>query len=483
MVGMPSPESDLVIVSLVRFADSCEPSRRHRDCPFAVERQGEITCAEECRGVIKSLLRRGRSEPASSSQSFDARQLRLSEPPGAPDILWHTSSLMQVVVEGARSNPFRSDGSFNLRRIVDVTSALGALGGRGLDPEQIVRRGVAASVKLQLAVSLARGSGSRLDGWEHLAEWQNIFKRGVTGEPSVEGYVKAVLEGPVAQYLNAWIAMTPIEDVLTWKPPGPGVEPQAIEPSSEDVEIWTWLIDRFTKTYLDRWSPSSLKREYSLVKGSWQPDVSTEILAERVVTREEVATALADRAISRDEDGIDPGLMNSFVAQAIALLHDGQRTAAAALFNAARMLNPKDLAAQNNYAFCILIDKPDEAKRLFEDVLGRREPDAADSAVTWCNLALAESLLGDNDAALQACERAYGLNSEFEAFLWVSSSGDWIAQRTTPGAWAAKFGAGLERSAEVCGDLWAKRLESLASLNRQSTSSNPSSAETDGVDL
>ena len=110
MSGMPSAESDLSIVSLVRYADSCDPARRHSDCPFAVEKQGKLTCHEECRGVIRSRLRRGRGEPASSSQAFDARQLRLSEPPTAPDILWHTSSLLQVVVAAARSAPFK-DGS------------------------------------------------------------------------------------------------------------------------------------------------------------------------------------------------------------------------------------------------------------------------------------------------------------------------------------------------------------------------------------
>ena len=80
------------------------------------------------------------------------------------------------------------------------------------------------------------------------------------------------------------------------------------------MEVWTWLVDRFTKTYLDKWSLSSLKREYAFVKGSWRPEFSTEVLGERIVAREEIATALADRAMmGRDE--IDPAMMNSFVEQ------------------------------------------------------------------------------------------------------------------------------------------------------------------------
>ena len=479
MGRMPSPESDLSIVSLVRYADSCEPSHRHRDCPFAVEQQGKLTCHEECRSVIKSLLRRGRIEPATRSQAFDARQLRLSEPPGAPDILWHTSSLFQVVVRAAHSSPIRPDGSLELRRLIDATSALGALGSRGLDSEHIVRLGVASFVKLALALSLGKNSDGRLSNWEYITEWRSIFQRSITGEPSLERYVGAVLDGPVAQYLNSWIAKASVEDVLMWRPPNQNIKLQSVEPSMEDIEVWTWLVDRFTKTYLDKWSLSSLKREYSFVKGSWQPEFSTEVLGERVVAREEIATALADRAmVGRDE--IDPAMMNSFVEQASSLLRDGQRTAAAALFNAARSLQPNDLSAKNNYAFCILIDKPEEAKALLLNVLERRIPNPA---ATWCNLAVAESLVGNADAALEACARAYESDSTSESYLWVQDGEDWVVKFTKPKVWAAHFGAGLELSTGADGDVWATRLKSLTALEQQATSSDPSSAGTNEEDL
>jgi hypothetical protein len=478
MSGMPSAESDLVIVSLVRYADSCDPARRHSDCPFAVENQGKLTCHEECRGVIRSRLRRGRGEPASSSQAFDARQLRLSEPPTAPDILWHTSSLLQVVVAVARSAPFLGDGSLALRRLVDATSALGALGCRGLDPEQLVRHGVAQFVKLALAASIGKASDGPLS--EHISHWRNIFEKAVTSQGSPEGYFSAVFEGPVTQYLNTWIATASIEDVLLWKPPTCDPGPEATDTTTEDVEIWTWIVDRFTQTYLDRWSLSSLKREYSFVQGSWQPDFPTEVLAERVVAREEVATALADRAIV-SSDTIDPSVMNAFTEQAVTLLRDGQRTAAAALFNAARVLKPNDRAAQNNYAFCILVDKPEEAKSLLVGLLERR---VDNPAVTWCNLALAESLLGNVDAALKACQQAYEEErAGSNAYLWSRNDEDWVVEFIMPRAWAVSLGAELEQSDEVTSDIWKRRLEGLTNLDSQATSSNPSSAGTDEEDL
>ena len=174
---MASAESELAIVSLVRYADACDPSRRHSDCPFAVERNGKRSCHEECRGVITSLLRRGREQSNPEAQTFDAKQLLLSEPRGAPDILWHTSSLLQVIVAAFHSSPFHRDGSLHLRRLVDVTSALGALGARGLDPDHLVRLGFAKTIKLVLAgwlESLERSSNQR-GSWEYADRWRELF--------------------------------------------------------------------------------------------------------------------------------------------------------------------------------------------------------------------------------------------------------------------------------------------------------------------
>jgi tetratricopeptide (TPR) repeat protein len=477
MDAMPSAESDLTIVSLVRYADSCEPTSRHSDCPFAVEQQGTLTCREECRGVIKSLLRRGRGEPVPRSQAFDARQLMLSEPAGAPDILWHTSSLLQIVVRAARSSPFRRDGSIELRRIVDATSALGALGSRGLDPERILRSGVADLVKLALAAWLGRNTDGQLDNWKYIAEWRAVFE--AAGRESPGGYIGAAFNGPVAQHLDVWISTASIEDILMWRPLSPDSAPTAPRGSEEEIEIWKWVVDRFTQTYLDRWPHGSLKREYAFVKGSWRPDFSTEMLAERVVMRDEVATALADRAVVSD-DVIDPALMHSFVEQALALLRDGQRTAAATLFNAARMLKPKDVEVQNNYAFCILIDKPEEAKGLLEDVIKRGG--TMDPAVSWCNLALAELLLGDTVAALKACEQAYESSSRIESYLWVRYDEGWAVKTVQPMVWAIRFGAELSHSAEAADNIWMKRLEDLTHLGGQGASADPSSTERDGED-
>jgi tetratricopeptide (TPR) repeat protein len=280
--------------------------------------------------------------------------------------------------------------------------------------------------------------------------------------------------------MNAWIATASIDDVLMWRPPSLDADPVYTQANEEDIEIWTWVVDRFTQTYLDRWSLSSLKREYTFVQGSWQPDFPTEIMTERVVGREKVATALADRAIV-GSDELDPSVFNSFIEQALALLRDDQRAAAAALFSAARMLKPKDLDVQNNYAFCILIDKPEEAKDLLVDVLERGG--RGDLAISWYNLAVAEFLLGRPDDALEACERAYEGTSPRKAYLWMHKNGEWAVEMVTPRASAAHLGAEIERSTAVPAGKWAEKLRGLTPLGERAASSGPSSEGTDEEDL
>lgn len=480
---MGFPDAELKIVSLIRYIDSCEPAHRHSDCPFAVEHGGGLTCHEECREVLKSQLRRGRSPAETGAQAFDARQLRLSEIGPTPDILWHTSSLLQVLVNVAQTPPFRRDGSFHLRRHVDATSALGVLGCRGLDPDKLVRRGLAKTLKLRLAGWLE--SRERMvdpqGDMDLFNRWREFFDKGATGEASPGKYIAMALHGKTAMRLNTWLESARLENVLCWKPPEQDPEPSPTESANEDAELWTWIVERFTETYLERWSLTSLQYEYRFVQGLWRPDLPEEILAERTEPREKVATALADRTLERD-DVIDPATMGSLTAQSVSLLEEGQRREAAALWDAARRLKPADLVAQQNYAFCIMLDEPTQARSILEDVLTRgiRRP-----LVSLCNLALAESLLRNTEAAFKACEQAYEVaNEQSTAYLWTQQrEGEWAAPKVAVRRWIIRLGVELERSCGVTGDVWTERLDRLGLTEFPAPSADPSSAGTDEEDL
>lgn len=469
------PDAELKIVSLIRYADACEPTRRHDDCPFAAEREGRLTCRSECREVLATMLRRGPGADA-HGQAFDARQLRLSEISPTPDIRWHTSSLLQVLVKVARTHPLFHDGTFNLRRLVDATSALGALGCRGLDPDRLVRRGVAQTLKLSIAgwLEVMRDTSGPPGLREYYEQWRAFLERDAAGEISRGGYLGAALYGSSSQRLDAWIESAPLEDVLCWRLPGRDAEVALAEPATGEAELWTWIVERFTRTYLDRWSLSSLKLEYKLIQGSWHPDLPSGLLSQRVVPHQDAAKALADRALMSD-DVIDAATMVSLIGQALTLIGEGQRRAAAALFEGACRLKPADLYAKHNQAFCILLDEPEQARAMFTDVLDRG---IEDRAMAWCNLALAESLLGNGEAALRACEQAYVTSKEDEkAYLWRHGRAGWSVETTSERWWAIHFGAELERTRGITGGVWAKRLERLTEY--AATSEDPSSTGTD----
>lgn len=480
---MGLPDAELKIVSLVRYIDACAPSHRHRDCPFAVERDGELHCHEECREVLSSVARRGRSPATASAQTFDARQLRLSEVGSTPAVLWHTSSLLQVLRAVARTAPFRPDGSPSLRRHIDATSALGALGCRGLDMDKLVRRGLANTFKLTLAGWLegqAR-TGAPRGGSDMFNQWREFFEKDGIGDASPGRYISAAMYGQTARRLNAWLESADLDDILRWRWPESHVNPYPMESFDEEAELWTWVVERFTETYLENWSFTSLQCEYRYLRGGWIPDIPEEIMADRAETHERVAAALADRTLVR-EDVTDPATLSSLVYQSLSLIEDGQRREAAALWDAARRLRSNDLRALQNFGFCITIDEPSEARSVFTDVLARG---ITSPEIPLCNLALAELLLNDTEAALRTCEQAYAAASERStAPLWVrSENGKWIAQQVSLRRWVVHLGTEIEKSLGRTQGVWAERLHHLQLIQLKSPSADPSTAETDEADL
>jgi tetratricopeptide (TPR) repeat protein len=356
---------------------------------------------------------------------------------------------------------------------VDATSALGVLGYRGFDPDHLIRRGLAENVKLGLASWLGRAVHNTDDprrAWKHFDPWRRFFEKAIGDDAPLEDYISTALNGSTAQNLDSWIATASIDDILLLTPPGEitNVIPQG--PPDEVAEIWGWIVERFTQTYLNHWSLTSLKQEYSFVRGSWNPQFSTELLADRVIAREDITAALADRTLLADDadDAVEPSIMTSFTDQALALLADGQRNAAAAIFNAARTLKPNDTIAQNNYAFCTLIDRPREARDLLTDVLSRSaQPDA----VTLCNIAVAESLLGNSESSLNACAQAYEkAEDNHTVFLWTLSDDEWVVEETKVRPWLIRFGAQLEESSGTNDRLWRGRRDSLRLLGAEETS-------------
>jgi hypothetical protein len=342
------PDLELQIVALLRYVDSCRSAPTpHSDCPLAAS----VTplpagCLSECQETLSGLLRRGRAV-ARTGSDFDAGRIRLSDE-GAPNVAWHVSSLIQEVVKAARSFPYTRAGELHLKRWVYGTSALGALGYRGLDPEALLRYGLGNYVKIGLSTWLewADEESEAAKGWPNYESWRSLFESETGASQDSGRYLSAAFTGSVDRKLDAWLATAPLEDILRWTPPAEDVTTSR-RPAAE-IELWTWLVERFTRTYLDSWSMESLKQEYLRLKGEFRPAVPEDVLAERTIQPASLAYQIAELAVRRHSK-IDQGVLGALTEQAVELLRDGQRRAAAALFDGARILSPGDFSVLNNY--------------------------------------------------------------------------------------------------------------------------------------
>ncbi|WP_156969688.1 hypothetical protein [Knoellia subterranea] len=360
-----------------------------------------------------------------------------------------------------RTHPYNSSGRLVLKRQVFATSALAALGQRGIDLDSLVRHGFGDRVKVGLASFLTyqdRSPDERADSWPHYLRWRRIFGESENNASEVGGYFRSAIQGEAQRYIDSWLESAPLEDLIAWRPTFDEIRP--VKRDEEAVETWQWFVDRFTQTYLASWAPSSLRREYLIVSGQVDSPIETQILRERPVHVDRVARAIAESTISV-ESGTDPSITAALTEQALELLHGGDRTAAAALFEAARTFSPKDPTLKNNYAFCIILDKPTQAVPLLEESLSGR---VVDSTVVLCNLMLAHHLIGDNERALEFADIAFDSVGErtLGAYLWRlrREPSDWFVDHVMPADWIVELGARIESSNGGAG-IWTSRQDPL----------------------
>jgi tetratricopeptide (TPR) repeat protein len=159
--------------------------------------------------------------------------------------------------------------------------------------------------------------------------------------------------------------------------------------------------------------------EYHYMQGDFRPYLPTDQLSLRIISSEMVNAELARRAI---EQSPSERYMYTMERQALEYLNEGRRDAAAGIFEAARILEPQNALAHNNYGFCLLPDHPMDALKAFRQAEGLRGP----NVVTSINQAVGHWLLGEHDDALRVVKEAYarGRGDEDEAYLWNYFDGE-----------------------------------------------------------
>jgi hypothetical protein len=465
------PEREIFLQALRRFSDECESPNLIAECPFSIDLpEGGRGCGEEC---LEILGRFGRARPtdgvpigatgiaahsmgrprrpeshAGSLKPFDAAELFYRDSDNPDRSRWHSVSLLKEMKDAYVPEPLESPDPDRLGKLAASTDELRR---RRFDVDDLLRNGLHRQMALGLTLAVAmrglidadlRTGDARLDNGDSWGSLLDAFLE-VEGQPDqafdatlkVKGQPDqeplgdrsndskragdrfiAALTGDFTERLRIWAATAPLDDLINRRPPTLD-EFLAIDLRREP-ELGAlgrrprWLIDRFTETYLGNWDNESLKLEWRYQQGLVKLPWGRREMAARSVDPNQLAHALAEAAASPTSDS-----RAALLQTAVRLLIEGNRSAAAAVYDAARQEHWDDPVLHNNYGFCLLPDNPSEALAALELAANL----GTSLTVNVCNRMLALFMLGRHAAALELADRALANVDSLDvdlSYLW-----------------------------------------------------------------
>lgn len=443
-----SPEakkSRLLYRALAQYSNACEAPELTPSCPFyTLGRDGVPVCAEECKDILSDELApvlmpdaldlggglqaipraRPRRPPAEDRRPFDAKAIYLHEK--SRDIeTWSMTSLLVGLKQQFAWHKADQDDPVDPARVELIKSELAR---RNIDFETTVRYGLSSAISASILFLVLDVLFDHADddlGWVSLIrEVDPSF-----GEADDTG-ARAISMEPLG-HIRAWIASAPLEDVMDHRVRQTAEELTRLRQEgagqTPDGDA-LWLVDRFTETYISRWSQSSWQREWRYQHSQRPGCCPAGMMRDRTVDVNEIAQHLAEVGAKHagneehlDEPTrlIDPG---QFVPLAAEALGRGDREEAVSIFRMLERIRPGDSDVTNNLGFCLLPDARKEAIECFERTLQRPPPRLA--SMTWLNLAIAQFLCGDVEAAAKslAAAKAELPNlpppKEFQGWMW-----------------------------------------------------------------
>ena len=297
----------------------------------------------------------------SSAKPYDAREIYLQDQASLPPERWHLASILvgltEIVQKPPPNDPVEADIRMaRLQELVNLTR------GRGLDFETHVlpslRHHISGSVSARLLLfKNLKESALHAFEFNRAADWLNFTQKCYERAENADMGLSIILA------VFSWASAAKPQDLFNWTPPtNPSFELPTTKPLSQVEEGTDWIYQRFTLTYLEKWSESSLRQEWLYLHGQCSPPCLSLEMDVRQIPVIELAVAIADKLASHDgRVGRTEQLSDSLVMPAINFLTEGRRVEAAALFEAALHNNPTSPEALNNLGFCLLPDDPERA--------------------------------------------------------------------------------------------------------------------------
>lgn len=281
------------------------------------------------------------------------------------------------------------------------------------------------------------------------------------------------MAGRFPERVLSWLLTCDIADLLDWKPPSSDqclAEPAPM-PASEKAIRGRWLLDRFTKTYLDDWQDDSLSQEWRYLHGNCT-GCDPRAMSQRVTEASEVAAQLADRTTSPKSaeeawERLDEGAaLFQFVQIAADILRAGRREEAVALYRGLVRMHPDNPDVNNNYGFCLLPDAPEAGLQWLERAAALRSGGDLDGT-NLANRLYALHRLGRHEEALALASQLTASDAPVAfpfAFLWRDAvDGPVLGERvdTQRYCYELAHAAARKQGDEAAEAGWAKRLFDL----------------------
>lgn len=321
-----------------------------------------------------------------------------------------------------------------LRRAVTITMALARLGERGLPADAVMRTCLGPRLARHILVTAStlwcgeKQSQVRRDRLQpEIIPWLELIDRTAKvpkGEMGLAPVTAATLAGEPMAVAREWVDTAAVAHLVGWRLDGylrvaRGPDDCLL---SGGRSATIWVFDRFTETFLDAWSPSSLDWELAYAQ---QPagvaariGLSQSMLSERPTSvglvQEEVARRLVSPSARRSPDS--EASEYEVIEGLVALLHASEFEAARSVARQAYEESTSVFALKLAYAFCSLPLDPAGAREVLASLRPENEQQAALSAV---NRATSHLFDGHLDQAAETIEEVNAeLASLTEAWLW-----------------------------------------------------------------
>jgi TPR repeat protein len=365
-------------------------------------------------GVTALRPRRPRPRRQAPARSvFDARQLFLESQAADPPQRWSLGVILYALVRDATLAGF--DDSGRPERLADLDRYFDLAAARGLSPDDHLMPYLRSQVARSIMAVVFAGRAQGAEPSESVRSWVDLCAVPVDAQGKRDRHA----EFRMFLRVLAWARNAERDELLSWRAPLTLPPPlvEEAEDQSDDAAIGAWIFERFTQTFIEQWSPETLRLEWRYLHGQQGAPCSSVEMRGREVPTDELAKVMAER-FSRPRPRVGRGAAlgdrsSAFLVDpALKFIKDGRRAEARALFEAILLQDQDSSMANNNLGFCLLPDDPEQALEYLDRAvqLGIKPLELAEA-----NRMLALALLGRSTSLFDLAARVFDLDAASSA--------------------------------------------------------------------